>query len=473
MIIQILAASFVSVQVGSFSEESRALSVVDELRRAGHDAYFLRAASVEEGQSTYKVRVGKYPDKVQARAVAEKLKQRGAEWAGAYPAETDRAETLNLSADLVALVGQMKTVNPGRVKREGIGKRFADYVHNYLVFYLLDAGQDPGAKLSDLAVWDTNPDNQPEIFPVIDGARAYALYWEKEQSRYALAELATGGKISMGDSLDLTPGPEKFVAVRYERGGDLYSETGFRLYRWQQGEAVPYAEVGTIPLEIADKGVEGDSNITLTRTIEADNVDLDPDREILVKCTVVGKDHLDVWDWNGKSVARVVDPVWFEDVLAKRPNSDRAAEGLFGLGVERGIADDLSGAQELFQLLVSKYPQFTIAARAQSAIADIGRRQKTAQALNQTGFDELKAGAVDLAAADLAEAARHDPGDARILYSLAVARTQTGDTLGALRALARAVELDPDDALQLREKARSDSFLTPLRELPEFKEILQ
>ena len=28
----------------------------------------------------------------------------------------------------------------------------------------------------------------------------------------------------MGDALDLTPGPEKFVAVKYERGGDLHHD---------------------------------------------------------------------------------------------------------------------------------------------------------------------------------------------------------------------------------------------------------
>lgn len=466
----IFAASFVSVQVGSFSEETRAVAVVEELRRAGYDAYFLRAASPEEGASTYKVRVGKFADKTQGRAVAEKLKARGDEYKGAYPAETDRVETQNLSADLVALVGELKTVNPGRVKREGPGKRLSDYVTNYLTLYLLDAGANPGAKLSDLAVWDTNPDNEPEIFAVIDGARAYALFWEKTQSRYQLAELATGAKISMADSFDLTPGPEKFVAVKYERGGDLYAESGYHLYRWAQGQST-YEQVGSIPVEITDRGIEGASSVSISRTVDVENVDLDRDREIVVTCTVSGKSHLDVWDWDGKSIGRVRETAWFEKVLEGSPSSDRAAEGLFGLGIERGLGDDLSGAQEVFQLLVSKYPTFSVAARAQTAIAELGKRQRAADTLNQTGFEELKAGAPELAAADLAEAALHDPGDPRIHYSLAVARVQTGDTLGALRALSRAVELDRDDSL--KEKARVDGDLSPLRQLPEFKEIVQ
>ena len=466
----IFAASFVSVQVGSFSEETRAVSVVEELRRAGYDAYFLRANSLEEGASTYKVRVGKFADKVQGRAVAEKLKARGDDYKGAYAAETDRIETQNLSADLIGLVGQMKTVNPGRVKREGPGERLSDYVHNYLVLYLLDAGRDPGAKLSDLAVWDTNPDNEPEIFAVLDGSRAFALFWEKSQSRYQLAELASGGKIEMAQAYDLTPGPEKFVAVKYERGGDLYEEKGVQLYRWQQSQST-YEQVGSIPLDITDRGIEGTAGVKLSRTVDVDTIDLDPDREVIVTCTVSGKSHVDVWDWDGKALSRVRNPAWFEKILAAKPNSDRAAEGLFGLGIERGLADDIAGATEIFQLLVSTYPTFPVAARAQTAITELGRRQRLADALNQTGFEELKAGAPELAAADLAEAALQNPGDPRIHYSLAIARVQTGDTLGALRALSRAVELAPDDAF--RDKARTDADLSPLRELPEFKEILQ
>lgn len=466
----IFAASFVSVQVGSFSEEARAVAVVEELRRGGYDAYFLRASSVEDGASTYKVRVGKFADKAAGRAVAEKLKARGADYEGAYAAETDRVETRNLSADLIALVGALKTVNPGRVEREGPGERLADYVQNYLVLYLLDAGRDPGTKLSDLAVWDTNPDNQPEIFAVIDEGHAYALFWERAQSRYQLAELASGGKISMGESFDLTPGPEKFIAVRYERGGDLYSETGYRLYRWAQGQA-SYSQVGTIPLEIADRGIEAAASMAITRTVAVEDIDLDRDREIVVTCSAGGKSHMDVWDWDGTAIARVRDPAWFQALLAATPSSTKAAEGLFGVGVERALGDDIAGAQEVFQLLVSTYPTFPVAARAHTAIAELGRRLRTAEALNQTGFEELKAGAPELAAADLAEAALQNPGDPRIHYSLAVARVQTGDTLGALRALSRAVELDKKDAL--KDKARSDSDLSPLRELPEFKEILQ
>lgn len=468
------AATFVSVQVGSFSEEPRAISTVEELRRAGYDAYFLRAPSVEEGQSTYKVRVGKFPDKVQARMVAEKLKARGGDYAGAFPAETDLQETVHLSHDIVTLVGALGTVNPGRVKREGTGRRLAEYVQNYLVLYLVAGGFDPGTKLSDLAVWDTNPDNEPEVFAVLDAKRAFALFWERAQSRYALAELASGERIEMAQAFDLTAGPEKFIAVRYERGGDLYEEKGYSVYRWDQPNGT-FAAVGTIPLEVMDKGIEGSSALSWKRVLDVTNVDLDRDREIVAHCTVEGgKSHVDVWDWDGKGLlSRVSSVGWFEEVLSATPGSTLAGEGLFGLGVERGLADDLDGALDVFQLLVSKYPSLQVAARAQQAIQQLGRRQRIADVLGQTGFEELKAGAHELAAADLAEAAQQDPGNPRVHYSLAVARVRTGDTLGALRALSRAIELDPDDAMQMREKARVDSELSSLRTLPEFKEILQ
>ena len=465
-----LGASFVSVQVGSFSEEPRALAVVDELRRDGYDAYFLRAPSPEDGASTYKVRVGKFDDRASARAVADKIKRLGADFGGAYPEETDREESRRLSEDIVTLVGALGSVNPGRIKREGGGERLADYVHNYLVFYLLDAGRDPGARLTDLAVWDTNPDNQPEVFAVVDGARAYALFWERAQSRYQLAELASDGRLAIGSAFDLTVGPEKFVAVRYERGGDLYAEEGYRIFRWHQPSRT-YGEVGVIQLEIRDKGIEGASGLHVTRTVDVDDVDLDRDREIVATCSIGGKTHLDVWDWDGDTLDRVRDPAFFEQVLAANPGSGRSAEGLFGIGIERGLADDLSGALDVFQLLVSKYPTFSVAARAQTAISEIGKRQRAAAVLNETGFEELKAGAAELAAADLAEAALHDPGNPRIHYNLAVARTRTGDTLGALRALSRAVELDRGESF--KDKARTDSDLSALRVLPEFREIVQ
>src|SRR4029077_8125092 len=97
----LLAASFVSVQVGSFSEEPRATHVVEELREKGFDAYFLHVPSLEAGASTWKVRVGKFPDNPAPHLVAEKIKTLG--FPDAFAAPTEFAETQGLSADIVAL----------------------------------------------------------------------------------------------------------------------------------------------------------------------------------------------------------------------------------------------------------------------------------------------------------------------------------------------------------------------------------
>lgn len=471
----VFGASFVSVQVGSFSEETRAVTVVEELRGDGLDAYFLRVPSAEGDGSTYKVRVGKFKDATAARATAEKIKGLG--YPGAFPQPTDLAETQGLSADLTHLVGALGSVNPGRISPEGDGRRLLVYVQDYLTLFLLAADGDPGKRVSDLAVWDTNPDNQPEIFAVVDGTRAYALFWVKTESRYALTELHQGPKLSLSDVFDLTPGPEKFVALRYELGGDLYKESGLRLYRWVQADG-NFTEVGRIPLEVADRGEEPGRGMSRRRTVEAADLDADRDRELLVKCSVdVGaksdKEHVDVWDWNGSRIERVTKQEWFEKVLSARPDDATAADGLFGLGIERGLEGDLEGAQKVFQALVSNHPQFEVSKRALTAIKQIGERRERAQVLNQTGFDEIRAGAPDLAEQDLEAALELDPGNVAAHYNLAVARTAQGDSAGALRALKRALEIDRDDVMKIREKARADGDLAALRDHPQFKEVLR
>lgn len=470
----VLGASFVSVQVGSFTEESRAIHVVDELRDAGHPAFFLRFASPEEGESTYKVRVGSFPDNAAARAAAVRIKEAG--YPGAFPTPTDLAETQGLSADLTALVGALGAVNPGRVKNEAVGKRLRTYTQNYLTLFLLAAGSDPGMKMTDLAVWDTNPDNQPELFPVVDASRAYALFWVPAESRYGVAELLRGQRLSIGDAFDLTAGPEKFIAVRYERGGDLYREAGYEFFRWKHADR-NFTRVGRLPLEIVDRGEERGLGLSRKRTVEASSVDPDPDRELLVRDSVdtggSTKEHVDVWDWDGTRLERVASIDYFEKVLANAPGDATAAEGLFGLGIELGLDGRLEDSQKVFQRLVSKYPQFEVSKRAMAAIQQIGERRERARALNQTGFDEIRSGAPDLAEEDLEDAVRLDPGNAAAHYNLAAARAALGDPVGALRALRRALELDTDDTMKLREKARADADLAPLRPLPEFKEILR
>ncbi len=483
MIVQLLAASFISVQVGSFTDEARAVSKVEELRRDGFDAYFLRFPSVEGGESTYKVRAGSFADNAAARAAAEKLKAKGHD--GAFATATDLQETIGLSSDLTILVGALESVNPGRVPREGsAGKRLHVYAQDYVTLFLLAAQgtHDPGKKLTDLAVWDTNPDNQPEIFVVLDEREAYALYWVKSQSRYELqsllADAQRGSKISIGEAFDLSPGPEKFIALRYERGGDLYKESGYLFRRWDQ-KAGDFAAIGRLPLEVVDKAEESDGagGIVRTRSVEPKNVDADRDRELWVVDAVQSggatREHADVWDWDGKRLDQVVRPKWFEEILATDGDNELAAQGLFGLGIEKALDDRLDEAQAIFQTLVSGHPEFDVSKRAVAVIKETGERKKSAETLNRMGYEELEAGAPELALQDLRQATILDPGSAKAHYNLAVARLANGDRLGALRALRRAVELDADDKHGIKDKASNDGDLAALRAAPEFKEILR
>ena len=472
--VTLLAASFVSVQVGSYSEEARATHVVEDLRDKGLDAYFLRVPSLEGGESTYKVRVGRFADNGAAHATSEKIKGLG--FPGAFAAPTDLAETQGLSADIVALVGAFGAVNPGRIPSETTGKRLSLYVENYVTLFLLaDPKQQPGKKLTDLAVWDANPDNQPELFAVVDASRAYALFWQKTQSRFELQELLRGTKVTVGEMLDLAPGPEKFIAIRYEQGGDLYLEKGYHFYRWDQPHE-SFAEVGRMALDVVDRGEEPGTGTSRKRVIlEKKSIDADPDREVLVEDTIEGasKPHLDVWDWHGGRLERVEDPEFFEKLLAANPSSSAAAAGLFGVGIEMGLGQDLEGSEKVFQFLVTKYPGFEESRRAAQAIKQIGERREKSQIMNQTGFDEVRAGAPELGEQDLRAAVVLDPGNSAAWYNLAVARTALSDALGALRALRRALDLDENGTAKLREKAKGDAELAPLREMPEFKEMVQ
>src|SRR5207253_4361315 len=137
------------------------------------------------------------------------------------------------------------------------------------------------------------------LFAVLDNNRAYALFWQKAESRYTLAELMRGTKLSIGDMLDLSPGPEKFIGIRYEKGGDLYSEKGLNFFRWDQPRGT-FSQVGTIPLEVNDNGEEQGISISRRRTITGfKNIDNDPDREVIVEDAVqvgangTAKSHVD------------------------------------------------------------------------------------------------------------------------------------------------------------------------------------
>jgi len=67
------AASGYAVQVGAFSDAAAAARLRDDLRGKGFDAYVVPAASSGDGRT--RVRVGPVASKVDAQAVADRLKR--------------------------------------------------------------------------------------------------------------------------------------------------------------------------------------------------------------------------------------------------------------------------------------------------------------------------------------------------------------------------------------------------------------
>ncbi|HVO29937.1 MAG TPA: SPOR domain-containing protein [bacterium] len=477
MIAHVLAATFVSVQVGSYSEEGRAQHVVEELRAKGFDPYFLEYDTPEKGAHVFKVRLGSFADPAAARAAADKVKGIGSDYKGAFVTPTDLVETQTLTADILALVKDQfpNKADPGKILDHGDGHRLYGWVQNYLTLYLLAAGSPPGKRVTDLALWDTNEGNEPEVFAVIDGARAYALFWSAAGSRFEVAELADGANLSIGDALDLAPGPEKFICVRYEQGGDFYSEKGFRVFRWDQ-PSKGFLEVGRVPLEVMDSGDVPGATRRHKRVIkDRRSLDGGRERQLILEDAIddSGKTHVDVWRWANGRFARVADTEWFERIFKDDANSADAAAGELGVGIEKALAGDLAGAESTFRLLTTSHPEFEEARRAEHALSQVAAQRERAKVLAASGADLARAGAPELAVEDLGAAVTDDPGNAQAWYDLCAARAAMGDDLDALVALKRALDLDADGSLKLRDKAKDDTALSRLRELPEFKEILE
>ena len=479
--ISLLLSTFLTVQVGAYSDEARAIHQCQDLRKAGFDAYFLRYDSPESGSATYKVRVGRYPNDGAARAAIAKLATKGVK--DAQPAQTDLAETQTLSDDLQKLIAALPQSNPGRVENKKETARVWAYAEDYLALYLAaDEEHHPGRTLTDLEIADTNPDPESELFAILDGRYGYALFWVKDQSRYELALMGDYGKATVGPIWDLIPGPERFVTIRYENGGDLYRESGYAIYRWAQDDH-SYALVGKIPLKIDDGGEEPRAGLVRTRT-EPTVESLDGDathRELVIAEDSIGSngalkvfDHADVWMWNGKTIDRVDDPAWFENIIANAPGEvpAKVPAALFGVGVERALAGNLNGAIVVFQQIESSGTgeEKARAAEARKRVESMAAESKL---LADTGARELDGNASDLAADDLEKASLLDPGNAQALYDLAVARVKSGDTLGALRALRRAIDLDATEGGKLRDRAKEDPAFAPLTDDPTFHEILR
>src|SRR5579859_7963 len=233
----VASSSFQSLQAGVYTDESNASRAVEQLRKAGYIAYFLIAPSPEQNQITYKVRVGRFADPGSAAAAKERLRALGFE--KAFPVTTSLTELRELSGALSALIdANWPAIQAalGQIKPDGPLKRIRLYADDYLELCLLARpGERPGRAITSLGVWDTNPDPQRELFAVVDGARAYALFWDATQSCYMPALLEEGTGLTIGPDLDLIARrPERLVTVGYQRGGPLYRESGLDVYWWDE-----------------------------------------------------------------------------------------------------------------------------------------------------------------------------------------------------------------------------------------------
>jgi tetratricopeptide (TPR) repeat protein len=83
-------------------------------------------------------------------------------------------------------------------------------------------------------------------------------------------------------------------------------------------------------------------------------------------------------------------------------------------------------------------------------------------------FGFFASGEYDKALAVLEQVAEEHPDDPTVVYNLACAESKTGRTADAIAHLRHAIEL----AERFREHARTDTDLDPLRDEPEFQQLL-
>jgi len=133
-------------------------------------------------------------------------------------------------------------------------------------------------------------------------------------------------------------------------------------------------------------------------------------------------------------------------------------------------------ARSQFRSLIEKYPTVSeVAARARTYLAVAESRLRTdlvqprdADSLYDRGVIELNRGEY-VAAQELFERAlKREPEAAHIHYGLAASRARLGAIDTALKALRRALDLQP----KLRIRAQRDSDLNSLRSDPEFDQIV-
>ncbi len=77
------------VQIGSFRERDRAESLLKQFTEKGFDA-FVERTPLSQGETTYRVRIGPYPELLQAQQTAQKIFDNGGQQALILPAQSPR-----------------------------------------------------------------------------------------------------------------------------------------------------------------------------------------------------------------------------------------------------------------------------------------------------------------------------------------------------------------------------------------------
>jgi len=133
-------------------------------------------------------------------------------------------------------------------------------------------------------------------------------------------------------------------------------------------------------------------------------------------------------------------------------------------------------ARNRFRALVEKYPTVSeVTARARTYLAVAEGRLRTELALPRDADSLYDRGVIELnrgdyvAAQELFERAlRREPEAAHIHYGLAATRARLGAIDTALKSLERALDLQPS----LRIRAQRDQDLNPLRNDPDFEQLV-
>lgn len=133
-------------------------------------------------------------------------------------------------------------------------------------------------------------------------------------------------------------------------------------------------------------------------------------------------------------------------------------------------------ARNRFRALVEKYPSVSeVTARSRTYLAVAEARLKTELALPRDADSLYDRGVIELnrgdyvAAQELFERAlRREPEAAHIHYGLAATRARLGAIDTALKSLERALDLQPS----LRIRAQRDQDLNPLRNDPDFEQLV-